>query len=1487
MNNTQPQQKKSLYNPNSYPNNEHDACGVGFVGDISNKPDHKIVEYALSAMSKLTHRGGQEEDKKMSDGSGILFPISHTFFSKEFPKILEKNTHWGIGFFFLPYDSFQHDLLMDCVESVAKKHLFRIETTREVPTDINVVSRKVLAALPEFMQILFVSENPLVNDENIEQYLFILRRQIEKEAIEVLQKYSLDLGLLHIASLSSKSIVYKGIMPGKNLGSFYTDLSDEAFKVTFAIFHERFSTNTKPSWHLTQPFRHVAHNGEINTIRGNTTHMNIRENALKSSALGENLKSVLPCIHPTTSDSGAFDNVFELLLHGGYSVERAITTMIPEPIFANDDESTLKKNAYYEYNEPLMEPWDGPTTMVFTDGHSKIGASLDRNGLRPCRYSITKDNIIILSSEAGVIDTLSEDEHSPSEYKEHGQLAPRSLLVVDFANNAVLYDKEIKKELFEATDYTKVLNEKRLYVDCASCKEYESLLENGHYFELFGYGEKSPESTILSMVQTKEEPVGAMGLDEPLAVLSSKPQMLFNYFKQLFAQVTNPSIDPIREKFSMSLKTNLGGKANIFEDASEQAMFYSLPSPFLFKSSLDQIRSGGKLKTQSLSITMPLHAGYSGFIKALDTLCELAANAAENGAKILVLSDSDITKDTMPLPVLLAVAAVHQELMHKKLRHSCDIVVETGQAYEVMHMALLFSFGANAVYPYAAFAAIKNHANKKKIKDNHDVHTAIDRYHQALEKGLLKVFARLGVSALSSFIGSKSFECIGLEEGIINKYFTNTLSRIGGTSLEDIYTENYERFLSFVINTRDASKSDKHIWSKEVCSTLRKSVVDNNYNFFEAYTKLLAKQEENITLRSVCKFVETQAIELSQVESVESIRKRFYSAPMSLGALSKDSHECIARAFNSLGLSSNCGEGGEEIERSLSRGKAKDLCSRIRQIASGRFGVTAEYLAAGDEVQIKIAQGAKPGEGGQLPAHKVTPYIAKVRHTKENVSLISPPPHHDIYSIEDLAQLIFDIKKLRKGLKVSVKLVAQAGIGTVAVGVVKAGADSICISGHDGGTGAAPLSSIYHVGLPWELGLAEVHQALIANTMRHKVTLQTDGQIQSGKDIVTAFMLGADSVAFGTSLLVSMGCILCRQCYKGMCPAGICTQEDNLRERFQGKPEHIENYLTFLAKETQAYLASLGFATIDELIGQAHLLEINHALLPTKAKGLDMSILFQNLPYNKRSNSIYRPIEIADWEENIYAQAKEAIANKTMYETHQEIKNTDRAVGTSIAGLMALSYQDFEDDFITINCSGTAGQSFGAFAPKGLTLKLNGSANDYVGKGLCGGTISIEAKKNPNIPHVNFENQSILGNVVLYGATSGKLFASGKAGERFAVRNSGATVVVEGVGEHGCEYMTGGTVVILGSCGYNFAAGMTGGVIYIYENHEEMLQKINPNNICVNNLENEDIASLKSLLEEHYAACNSTKAKTILEDFDTHISNFVKVVYCESRQSEL
>ncbi len=1450
---------KMLYNPKA----EHDACGVGFVGNISKHAEHKIIEYAILAMNNLVHRGGQEDDPKMSDGSGILAPIPLDFFEEIFPQIKETSA-WGLGFFFLPYDSFLQNALLEGIKNVADRFSFQIAASREVPTDINIISRKVLATLPVFTQILFVSQNPQINEENIEQELFVLRKQIEFEAQQILEKNKAEQSIFHVCSLSSKSIVYKGILPGKNLNKFYPDLADQNFKVPFAVFHERFSTNTKPSWHLCQPFRHLAHNGEVNTIRGNISHQSLREATLSSKKLGDNLPYVLPSIQPSTSDSGAFDNVFELLFKGGYTLCEAISTMIPKNVNSQNNEF-YDEQAYYDYRASIMEPWDGPTTMVYTDGHSKVGACLDRNGLRPCRYSLRKDGLFILSSEVGVL------EEDASEYEVQGQLAPRSLLMVDFDQNTILFDEDIKKSLFNKEDYAQILRQNVINLEAKKGEELDAK-ENSSYVEHFGFNTKTAESTITSMVKSKEEPLGAMGLDVPLAVLSEKPQSLFNYFKQIFAQVTNPSIDPIREKLSMSLTSYLGNEQNLFQDPKDKNLYFALEKPILTGNILQQIEEHQEIQSARLDITLPLDASFKDFEAFLKELGKKAEKAARSGAKILIISDKNMAKDKVPLPILLALAVVQQHLLAKKLRHLSDIVIESGQVYEVMHLALLFSFGAKAIYPYAAFAAIDKYLLSNKIK-GFSTDEAIERYSEALIKGLLKVLARLGISSLASFSASSSFECIGLAPSLIEKYFPNTSSQIGGIDLKDIYQENYERFLSYALGTKETFKNT-HIWNSDMCSSLRQACTENNTNFYRLYTKLLRQNEKNSTLRSVWKFQKTKSLELEKVEEAKDIQKRFLSAPMSLGALSQKSHECITLAFNRQGLASNCGEGGEDIERSKSRGTENDLCSRVRQVASGRFGVTAEYLAAADEVQIKIAQGAKPGEGGQLPANKVTPYIAKVRHTQENISLISPPPHHDIYSIEDLAQLIYDIKKLKKGLRVSVKLVAAAGIGTVAVGVVKAGADGICISGHDGGTGAAPLSSIYHTGLPWELGLTEVHQALLSNVMRHKVRLSTDGQIQSGRDIVTAFLLGADEVAFGTSLLVAMGCTLCRQCHKGNCQAGICTQDEKICEKFKGEAEHIENYLNFLAEDCREHLAQLGFRRVEDLIGRADLFQLDRKELSAKAQRLDMSPLFQNNLYTMTNEEDARSIEIASWEEEFEQKAVKAIQSNKAMSMKQKIHNTDRAIGANVAGLLALSYQDFDDNFISLHCEGFAGQSLAAFAPKGLAISLNGYANDYVGKGLCGGIVSVYPPENIDTS----TETALLGNVALYGATSGSAYFAGRAGERFAVRNSGAKAVVEGVGDHACEYMTGGLVVILGTCGYNFAAGFTGGLVYVYDKDQSLSQKIHKNYGQIEALNAQDKLSLQALLSEHLAQTKSKKAEYMLAHFEEESKYFQKVL---------
>ncbi len=1458
---------KSLYNATE----EHDACGVGFVADLENKPSHNIIQYALTAMAHLTHRGGREEDEKMSDGSGILFPISKEFFGKIFPQIMENSHAFGLGFFFLPYNNFLQESLMEIIEKVAEKFSFKVMACRDVPTDINVLSRKVLSSLPEFRQILFISDK-YNSSYDIESELCILRKQIEFEAIRFLEKNKKELSLFHIASLSSRSIIYKGILPGKNLSNFYLDLAQSDFTVSFAIFHERFSTNTKPSWHLTQPFRNVAHNGEINTIKCNKIQMNIREHALKSEVLGDNLKYLLPSIHPANSDSGSFDNALELLCMGGYSMEQAILTMIPEPILEANAENE-RRNSFYDYSQRLMEPWDGPTTMVFTDGKYKLGANLDRNGLRPCRYSLINNNIIILSSESGVLDVTQDD------YVEHGQLAPGKLFLVDLEQGKIIQDADIKNKIFNAHDYKSILN-KTKYVLPSRSEVYGMEREeiSADWQNLFGFDYVTNKPLLKqimgAMIDLQEEPVGAMGLDEPLAVLSHKPQSLFNYFKQLFAQVTNPSIDPIREKRTMSLSMTLGGKANLFQEPSENKPYLHLENPFLFGADLKNIKENKVLHTERIFITLPITADYKEFSIFLEDIFEKVRQAVKNGKTIIILSDKNLEKDKMPIPALLAVAAVHQELINSGLRHLCDIIIESGQIYEVMQMALLLSFGANAIYPFGAYAYISKYLEQTK-QNTYTYDEAIKRYSLALEKGLLKVLGRLGISAISSFAGAQCFEAIGIHEDVTNKYFTSIYSRVGGIKLEDIFAENKERFTLYQQEGKVKNEASKHLWNKDLISLLQKALKENDYSVYRSYTSELWKQNHGVTLRSVWNFQPTTSLELTQVEKMENIRARFVGAPMSLGALSKESHECIAKAFNNLNLRSNSGEGGEEVERTRSKGSENDLCSRVRQLASGRFGVTAEYLVGGDEVQIKIAQGAKPGEGGQLPAHKVSPYIAKVRHTPAHIPLISPPPHHDVYSIEDLSQLIYDIKKLRAGLKVSVKLVAEAGIGTVAVGVVKAGADTICISGHDGGTGAAPLSSIYHVGLPWELGVAEVHQALLTNAMRYKVTLQADGQIFSGRDIVTAFMLGADEIVLGTSLLLAMGCIFCRQCYRDRCPMGICTQEEGLRKKFIGNTSEIENLLTFLAEDCRNYLAKLGFQSVDEIIGRADLFSLNKDNLPQKALGLDFSALFHSLPYSSKKNRKINLAEVKEWEEKALLSAAKGIEKNTAIRIYHAVQNTDRAIGTNIAGLMALSEQDFNNDFISLYCTGTAGQSFGAFAPKGLSLYLAGSANDYVGKGLCGGKLCIAPY---SAWATQLQKQSIIGNVALYGATSGKAFICGRAGERFAVRNSGAIAVVEGLGEHGCEYMTDGTVIVLGECGENFAAGMTGGLVYVYDPHKQFEKVCNKSSVELKPFCQEKDFMVKKLLQEHVDYTQSVHAKEILADYENKSTHFIKII---------
>ncbi len=1425
------------------PKLEHDACGVGFIAQLDGTAKRQTVTKAISAMARLKHRGGHAHEENGGDGAGLLLPLPWDFFASE-ANISMSGINKAVGQFFLPQDENLRRQIKKQIDEICTNFELNIENWRNVPVNGDAISKSALDSMPHMMQ-LFISGGDSLSADEFERKLYIVRKNIQYSAWKTLKEHGQSTTLFAIPSLSSRTITYKAMLTGGNLSNFYKDLADSRFMAKFVVFHERFSTNTMPSWHLAQPFRMVAHNGEINTLSGNSWRMNVREEVLNNIAFKGNLDKILPAIEPNGSDSASFDNVLELLVHSGYDLNHALMMMVPEPFgaaFIMGD----NKRAFYEYHSSLMEAWDGPTAMVFTDGKDKVGALLDRNGLRPCRYSVSKYGEVILASETGV-DDISQKEVL-------GQLQPRKMLVADMSKHRLVTDAEIKGHTIREKPYRRYLKQY-----CVNLNElsYENNEENSYNENLayFGYNADTVKKIIVPMANDAQEPVGAMGLDNALAILDNKSSSLFNYFKQKFAQVTNPAIDPLREELSMSLMDFIGSEFNILESKPENCTKIKISHPFLTAQDMQRIRNANNENVRAATIDICFKKS-DDLEAVLENIFVKAKIALENGANILVLSDINTNAENIPAPILLVVSGLHHYLIKEKLRHLCSIIVESAQAFEVMHMGMLLAFGAKAIYPYGAYKAIDEAIASNAIK-NLPTYEAKNNYVAALKKGILKILARLGISTLRSFYGSQCFEAVGIDSHVIDKYFEGTNSRIGGLSLEQIKDE--------AINNHKDSKDESAIagtWSKQAIKLLHQTVRENDVTTYDDFVKY---QKSKITnLRALFEYRNSNEIDINKVEEVSNILPRFFGAPMSLGSLSREAHETIALACNELKMVSNCGEGGEEIERS----KNDKMRSRARQVASGRFGVTAEYLSYADEIQIKVAQGAKPGEGGQLPAYKVSVDIAKVRKTMPGVTLISPPPHHDIYSIEDLAQLIYDLKQVNPRAKISVKLVAQAGIGTVAVGVVKAGADIICVSGHDGGTGAAPLSAIYHVGLPWEMGIVEVHKALIFNKLRDVVTLQVDGQIRSGDDVVKAFLLGADEVGFGTAMLVAMGCVFCRNCHKGKCPVGIATQEDKLRAKFNGEVVHLTTYFKLIADEVRTKLAKLGYTKIEEIIGRADLLEINQSLLPQKANKLDLADLLSFMPV-KAVKTIKHSEEVFD-DKICLDPILSGSSKRVVYEG--QVVNTDRAVGTKISGILA-THDELEDESVCLNLQGSAGQSLGAFLGKGISIRVSGDANDYVGKGLCGGLIIVNPDKDFN------QDQAVVGNVALYGASSGQAYFAGTAGNRFAVRNSGATAVVEGVGDHACEYMTGGTIVVIGSCGYNFAAGMSGGVAYVYDRDEKFQNRCNTDSVDLESVyEEDDINNLRELLSTHAKHTNSLKAKKILEAWEDELPFFIKVM---------
>lgn len=1478
-----------------HPSYEHDACGVGMVADIHGHASHDIVLKGITVLERLLHRGASGCDPETGDGAGILMQIPHRFFNTHsIGFTLPKIGQYAIGMFFLPQDDKLKDACKSLIYSVAQEEGCPVLGYRNVPVNPDAIGRQARETVPSIHQVFFSKKEGLTKSADFERHLYILRRRIENAIMAQMP----DIGdAFYIPSLSSRTIVYKGLLKAPQLPLFYTDLTDPLFESAVSIVHQRYSTNTFPSWSLAHPFRYIAHNGEVNTLRGNINQMNAREKSLASPLFGEEINKILPIIRSGQSDSACLDNALELLTAGGRSLPHAMMMLIPQAwgkkYFMGED-----VRGFFDYHSGIIEPWDGPAAVCFTDGEG-AGAMVDRNGLRPARYEISHDGLLILASEAGVVDT------NPSDIAERGCLRPGQMLWIDFSSGRICRDAEIKTRIARRRPYRRWCQENRIHIrgffdDITAPKVDSPKILLAHQ-TLFGYTKDEIETYLDPMALSGNDPLASMGNDAALSVLSERPQLLFNYFKQLFAQVTNPPIDPIREELVMSLTTYIGNPANILEESPLMARLIRLERPILTSGDLDRLKECREKDFRSITLSM----GFSpfsehGLEEALQELEHQAELCIDKGFQILILSDRKISPNEAPIPSLLGVAAVNRRLSKLGKRTSTGIIIDTGEAREIMHFALLLGFGATAVCPWLALESITNRQHQGELGEYLSANKALENYLNAIDHGLLKTMSKMGISTLRSFRGSQIFEAVGLGKNLINTYFPGVASRIGGIGLTEIASESknrFERKNSFLLQDseelnisgefkyRKGDETEKHIWTSKAIGEFQRSLRNKDYTRFLSFSSMVNESEETLcTLRGLFDFSSTEGIPVEETESEESILHRFVSGAMSFGSISREAHETIAIAMNRLGGMSNSGEGGEDPTRFTAYENGDSACSAIKQIASGRFGVTAEYLANAKELQIKIAQGAKPGEGGQLPGTKVNEEIARVRHSTPGVSLISPPPHHDIYSIEDLAELIFDLRHANPTARVSVKLVSEAGVGTIAAGVAKGGADMILISGHDGGTGASPLTSIKHAGLPWELGVAETHQTLVLNGLRNKVRIQADGQIKTGRDVVIAALLGAEEFGFATSILIALGCAMARVCHKNCCPVGIATQDPQLRKRFKGKPEYIETYLRFVARQTREILAKLGLRSLDEAVGRTDLLRVERAINFWKTKNLDFSLILTETPRAVHCTEIHKEL-VDNYNEKIINITQHSIDSGEPIEAHFDISNTDRAVGTRLSYHVVKRYnhRGLPDDTVSLHFHGTAGQSFGAYLAHGVTLSLTGQANDYLGKGLSGGKIIVKP-----FEHSSYDpgENVIAGNVLLYGAVSGKVFIRGQVGERFAVRNSGAFAVIEGAGNHCCEYMTGGCVVVLGKTGVNFGAGMSGGIAFVWDEDRLFDLRCNLDMIDLESVEKgEDVALLRSLIEEHAKLTGSTRAMHILEHFEEILPSFVKVFPIEYRRA--
>ena len=1477
--------KQGLYSPEF----EHDNCGAGFICSLKGEKTNNIIPKALNILTCLEHRGAVSSDGKTGDGAGILIEIPHNYFVKQCEFDLPKPFDYAVGMVFLPQKINQLNYCVDVFEKEIQKQGLNILGWRNVPVNSKVVGSIAAKTQPIIRQV-FIEKDDKLSESDFNTKLYISRKIAENE---IYNSSLSQKNYFYFSSLHNRTLIYKGLLIPEDIDRFYLDLKDPDLVTRLALVHQRFSTNTFPTWDLAQPFRYMCHNGEINTIKGNVTRMNAREELMKNEFIGEDLKKIFPTILKGKSDSAQMDMVVELLLTTGRSLPEVMMMMVPEAWEKHKSMSDDKK-AFYEFNSSIMEPWDGPASIPFTDG-KYIGALLDRNGLRPSRYTVTKDGYVVMSSETGVV------EIQPENIESHGRLEPGKMFLVDMTEGRIIEDEEIKNSIVSKHPYRKWVNDNVLplkEVPYTGNKTPNEKLDFETRLRIFGYTQEDLKTLILPMCTYGKEAIGSMGTDTPLAVLSTKPQLLFNYFKQLFAQVTNPPLDGIREEIVTDTGLGIGSDFNIFDIVPDHCKKLKINNPIISNEDLDKIKfiKNKNFKTASVSALYDVIKGHNGIEEALDKMVDDVNSFVDQGYNIIIISDRGVSKDRGAIPILLACSNVHHVLMKAKKRSKFGIVIESSEPREPHHFSMLFGYGASAINPYLVNEIIEHH-HKNDFFGKQSLKDSINNYNKAIDKGILKVMNKIGISTLHSYRGAQIFEALGLRESFTEKYFSNTPTRIEGIGLYSLEKElssrhleaftNKNKFVSLEIggNYRWRRNGEAHMLNPSTISKLQQAVKEDKYDTYKVYSDLINEQSKQLmTLRGMFKLVDFDPIPIEEVEPWTEIVKRFKTGAMSYGSISKEAHENLAIAMNSIGGKSNSGEGGEDSNRYKKEKNGVWKNSAIKQVASGRFGVSSHYLSTAKEIQIKMAQGAKPGEGGQLPGPKVNPMIAEVRNSTPYVGLISPPPHHDIYSIEDLSQLIYDLKNANREARINVKLVSEVGVGTIAAGVAKAKADVILISGFDGGTGASPLTSLKHAGLPWELGIAEAQQTLVMNNLRGRVVMECDGQLKTGRDVAIACLLGAEEFGFSTAPLVASGCIMMRACHLNTCPVGIATQDPELRKNFKGKPEHVINFMYFVAQELREIMSKLGFRTVDEMVGQSQKINMEDAVKNYKTKGINLSkILYkpdvpENTPLKNNTKQDHNLENVLDF--TILKEAKLAIEKKVKMSLSYEIKNTDRTVGTIVSNEISKLYgaKGLPKDTLKLNFKGAAGQSFGAFGAHGLTLTVSGNTNDYFGKGLSGSKIIV---KVPEEASFKSEENVITGNVALYGATAGEAYINGIAGERFCVRNSGATAVVEGVGDHGCEYMTGGTAIILGDTGRNFAAGMSGGVAYIYKSKKFDKRNFNHEMIEFENPSNQDLDLVKKLIENHFTYTSSKIAEKFLNNWEKESKNIIKIMPTE------